>query len=180
METWRLTRWRRGGLPGRNGKTSIVRKYKITREPVRFASIFKFFNINMFDSLRNKFSNYRTCSLRFDNEKNMIIEAFTSVTLSFAFNVSERFYTIEACAVPGGVYTTRAELHLEVYRGVYCFWRCLHYRGLSCIWACLHYRGEASATGPELHLDVSAPQKSVLLLEASATGPELHLDVSAL
>jgi len=34
---------------------------------------------------------------------------------------------------------------------------------------------EVSATGPELHLDVSA-----LLLEVSATGPELHLDVSAL
>jgi hypothetical protein len=62
---------------------------------------------------------------------------------------------------------------------------------------------EVSATGPELHLDVSALQRSVLLLEVSAiwpelhhvsaltqrgvllmevsaTGPELHLDVSAL
>jgi hypothetical protein len=37
-----------------------------------------------------------------------------------------------------------------------------------------------SATGPELHLDVSALQRSVLLLEVSATGPELNLDVSAL
>ena len=43
---------------------------------LRFASIFKFFNINMFASLRNKFSNYRTSSLRFDIEKNIIIEAF--------------------------------------------------------------------------------------------------------
>ena len=34
--------------------------------------------------------------------------------------------------------------------------------------------------GPELHLDVSALQRSVLLLEVSATGLELHLDVSAL
>ena len=34
--------------------------------------------------------------------------------------------------------------------------------------------------GPELHLDVSALQRSVLLLEVSATGPKLHLDVSAL
>ena len=35
--------------------------------------------------------------------------------------------------------------------------------------------------GPELHLDVSALQRSVLLLEASTLqGPELHLDVSAL
>jgi hypothetical protein len=33
--------------------------------------------------------------------------------------------------------------------------------------------------GPELHLDVSVLQRSVLLLEVSATGTELHLDVSA-
>jgi hypothetical protein len=33
---------------------------------------------------------------------------FASITLSFAFDVSERVYTIEACAVPGGVYTTEA------------------------------------------------------------------------
>ena len=37
-----------------------------------------------------------------------------------------------------------------------------------------------SLQGPELHLDVSELQRSVLLLEVSATGPELHLDVSAL
>jgi hypothetical protein len=30
----------------------------------------------MFASLRNKFSNYRMCSLRFDIEENIIIEAF--------------------------------------------------------------------------------------------------------
>jgi hypothetical protein len=58
--------------------------------------------------------------------------------------------------------------------------------GLSCIWACLHYRGlcvpgGVYTTGPELHLDVSAPQRSLLLLEVSTLkGPELHLDVSAL
>ncbi len=40
-------------------------KYKITIKPVRFASIFKFFNIKMFASLRNNFFYYRTCSLRF-------------------------------------------------------------------------------------------------------------------
>ncbi len=35
--------------------------------------------------------------------------------------------------------------------------------------------------GPELHLDVSALQRNVLLLEVSTLhGPELHLDVSAL
>ncbi len=67
----------------------------------------------MFASLRNKFSNYRTCSLRFDIEENIIIEAFASlrfasITFSFAFDVSDCVYTIEACAVPGGVYTTDA------------------------------------------------------------------------
>ncbi len=39
---------------------------------------------------------------------------------------------------------------------------------------------EVSATGPELHLDVSAIQRHVLLLDVSATEPELNLDVSAL
>ena len=35
--------------------------------------------------------------------------------------------------------------------------------------------------GPELHLNVSALQRPVLLLEVSTTqGPELHLDLSAL
>jgi hypothetical protein len=35
--------------------------------------------------------------------------------------------------------------------------------------------------GPELHLDVPAIERSVLLLEVSTLqGPELHLDVSAL
>jgi hypothetical protein len=48
------------------------------------------------------------CSLRFDIKENIIIEAFASITLSFAFDVSERVYTKEACAVPGGVYNTRA------------------------------------------------------------------------
>ena len=39
---------------------------------------------------------------------------------------------------------------------------------------------EVSATGPELHLDVSALQRNVLLLEVSTLqGPELHLGVSA-
>jgi hypothetical protein len=72
---------------------------------LRFASIFKFFKINMFASLRNKFSNYRTCSLRFDIQGNIIIEGFASlrfaslrfasITMSFAFDDSERVYTKE-------------------------------------------------------------------------------------
>ena len=40
---------------------------------------------------------------------------------------------------------------------------------------------EVSATGPELHLDVSALQRNVLLLEVSTLwGSELLLNVSAL
>ncbi len=45
---------------------------------------------------------------------------------------------------------------------------------MCCFWRFLH----STLQGPELHLDVSALQRSVLLLEVSATGPELHLDVS--
>ncbi len=51
------------------------------------------------------------CLLRFDIEKNIIFEAFVhfaSITLLLAFDVSERVYTTEACAIPGGVYTTGA------------------------------------------------------------------------
>ncbi len=39
----------------------------------------------------------------------------------------------------------------------------------------------STTQGPELHLDMSALQRLVLLLEVSTTqGPELHLDLSAL
>jgi hypothetical protein len=67
----------------------------------------------MFALLRNKFSNYRTSSLCFNTEENVIIVAFASlrfasITLTFAFDVFERVYTIEACALPGGAYTTGA------------------------------------------------------------------------
>ncbi len=44
----------------------------------------------------------------------------------------------------------------------------------------MQYLEVSTLQGPELHLDVSALQKSVLLLEVSTLqGPELHLDVSA-
>jgi hypothetical protein len=59
--------------------------------------------------------------------------------LSFAFDVSERVYTIEACAVPGGVYTTVPELYPDV----------------SALQRPVLFL-EVSATGPELNLDVSA------------------------
>ncbi len=57
----------------------------------------------MFTSLQNKFSNYQTCSHCFDIKENIIIKAFAllrfaSITLTFAFNVFDRVYTIEACA----------------------------------------------------------------------------------
>ncbi len=55
---------------------------------LRFASIFKFFKINMFASLRyprkHQYRRFR----------------FASITMSFAFDDSERVYTKEACAVP--------------------------------------------------------------------------------
>ncbi len=90
---------------------------------------------NVFALLRNKFSNNRTCSLHFNIEENIIIEAFASL---------------------------RFDNHLPLM-----YWSVLLL--------------EVSATGPELHLYVSAlTQRSVLQTEVSATGPELHLDVTAL
>ncbi len=73
----------------------------------------------MFASLRNKFLNYRSCSLRFDIEGNIIIEDFASL----------RFDNLVIC------------LWCLYYRGLCCSWRCLHYRGLSSIWTSLHCRG---------------------------------------
>ncbi len=56
------------------------------------------------------------CSLRFDIEENIIIEAFASETLSFAFDVSESFHTILWRPVQFlEVSTPRGpELHLDV------------------------------------------------------------------
>ena len=72
---------------------------------------------------------------------------FASITLSIAFDVSDRVYIIEACAVPGGVYTTEPELHPDV----------------SALQRPVLFL-EVSATGPELHPDVSALQRHVLFL----------------
>ncbi len=71
----------------------------------------------MFASLRNNFSNYRTCSLRFDIEENIIIEAFASL----------RFDNLDIA--PGGV----------CHRGLSCIWACLHYRGM-----CLIHRDQCN------------------------------------
>jgi hypothetical protein len=119
----------------------------------------------MFASLRNKFSNYWTCSLRFDIEGNIIIEDFASLrfdNLVICFDV----YTIEACAKPEGVYTTGAwapsgrvctaeectapggichrarDASGRVCTAEVCTaaWGVCH-KGPSCIWTCLHYRG---------------------------------------
>jgi len=84
--------------------------------------------------------------------------------LTFAFDVSGLVCTTEECAASGGVYTTGAELHLDV----------------SALQRNVLLLELSTLQGPELHLNVSALQRSVLLLEVSATGPELHLDVSAL
>ncbi len=101
--------------------SSLIKKcslrFKIdfqTIERVRCASIFKSININSFASLRNRFSNYRTCSLRFDIEENIIIEAFASLRFDNLVICFWCFWTIDACAVPGGVYTTEPEPHPDV------------------------------------------------------------------
>ncbi len=135
----------------------------------------------MFALRRNTFFNYRTCSLRVDIEQTITIEAFASL----------RFDTLALSA-----------LHYSIQGSLCCFWTCLHYRGLCCSWRSL----QSTPQGPELHLDVSALQEPVLLLEVStvyttgawaASGrvctteacvlpemlpqrPELHLNVSAL
>ncbi len=75
---------------------------------------------------------------------------FASITLSFAFDIFERVYTIEACAIPGAVYTTEHELHPDV----------------SALQRPVLFL-EVSATGLELHPDVSALQRPVLFLEMS-------------
>jgi hypothetical protein len=70
----------------------------------------------MFASIRNKFSNYRMCSLRFDIEENIIIEAFASLRFAsllfdtYPCHLPLMFPNVftEACAVPGGVYTPEA------------------------------------------------------------------------
>ncbi len=79
----------------------------------------------MFASLRFLNSLVYTCSLRFEINFKTIDRVrfasiskktsfsklslrFASMTLSFAFDVSERVYTIKACEIPGGVYNTGA------------------------------------------------------------------------
>ena len=94
-----------------------------------------------------------------------------------AFAVSERVFTTEACAAPGGVYTQTQgpELQLDV----------------SALQRSVLLLKMSTLQGRELHLDVYAQQRSVLLLEVSTQqgpelevstlqGPELQLDVSAL
>ncbi len=67
------------------------------------------------------------CSLRFDIKEKIIIGAFASLrfdtigitVLHFSISIepfafSERVFTTEACAAPGGVYTQGPELQLDV------------------------------------------------------------------
>jgi hypothetical protein len=57
-----------------------------------FASIFKFININMFASLKNKFSNYRTCLLRFEIHFPTIeCVRFASILKVFSINMFASF-----------------------------------------------------------------------------------------
>ena len=105
----------------------------------------------MFASLRNKFSNYRTCSLRFDIKGNIIIEGFASLHFDNHVICLWCFWT---CLY---------------YRGLCCSWRCLHYRGLSCIWTCLHYRG-CTAPGGVCHRARAASGRVCTTEESAASG----------
>jgi hypothetical protein len=106
------------------------------------------FNINKFASLRNSFSNCRTCSLRFDINEKIIIEAFASLRYhchycpTFHYFLRslwlQRLVLLLKVSTPQGLSCIWTCLH---YRGLCCSWRCLHHRGLSCIWTCLHNRG---------------------------------------
>ena len=83
-----------------------------------------------------------------------------------AFAFSERVFTTEACAAPGGVYTQTQgpELQLDV----------------SAQQRLVMLLVMSTPQGPELHLNVSAQQRLVLLLKVSTPqGLELHLNVSA-
>jgi hypothetical protein len=69
---------------------------------LRFASIIKFFNINIFASLRNKFPSYRKCSLRFDIEENIIIEAFNSLRFDTCLHYRGRYVLLLEVSTPHG------------------------------------------------------------------------------
>ncbi len=62
----------------------------------------------MFASLRNKFSNYRTCSLRFDIEENIISEVFA--LLRFDNHLPLMYWSELLLEVSA----TGPELHLDV------------------------------------------------------------------
>jgi hypothetical protein len=57
----------------------------------------------MFASLRHIFSSYQTCSLHFNIEENIIIEALALLRFDTA-----AITATEACAAPGGVYPIEA------------------------------------------------------------------------
>jgi hypothetical protein len=107
--------------------------------------------------------NYRTCSLRFDIKEKIIIEAFASLRFDTiftvphfsisigAFAVSERVFTTEACAAPGGVYKQGPELQLDV----------------SALQRPVLLLEVSTPQELELHLNVSAQQRLVLLLKVS-------------
>ncbi len=83
-----------------------------------------------------------------------------------AWAAAGRVCTSEACAAPGGVYTTGAWAASE---------------RVCTTEACAAPEGVYSTPqGLELHLNVSAQQRLVLLLKVSTPGAELHLNVSAL
>ncbi len=122
--------------------------------------------------IKNHYQSFRFASLHFDT---IAITAPQYSISRGASSVSERVFTTEACAAPGGVYTQGPDLHLDVsvLQRLGCSWRCLHHMGRA---ASEH----VSLQRPVLHLNVSALQRYVLLLEVSTPqGPELHVDVAS-
>jgi hypothetical protein len=90
----------------------------------------------------------------------------------------ELFYTTEAYAASGCVYsmyTTEACVaHRRVYTTKACTWKCLHHRGRSCTLTCLHCRGLSFSWRYLHYRGLSCICRLVYVTEASAA---LHMDV---
>ncbi len=119
--------------------TSLDSQFNI--KLLRFALIIKFFNINIFASLRNKCLSYRKCSLRFNIEENIIIEAFPSLRFDTCLHYRGTYLLLLEVSTPQG-----PELHLNV----------------SALLRYVLLLEVSTPQGPELHLNVSALPRPVL------------------
>jgi hypothetical protein len=88
---------------------------------------------------KNHYRSFRFASLRFDTIAITVPHFSNSIG---AFAVSERVFTTEACAAPGGVYTQGPELQLDV----------------SALKRYVLLVVMTTPQGPELHLNMSAQQ----------------------